>query len=172
MIRLIPILLVIALLWGLLPRLVRHLRAQPPDRRRHFLNTSFLWLPALIFLVLAGIGRISFLTAGLALLLPLVRTLGQGLLGGGRATANPHRAQADNEPPRGSHAPPGRGRAPSNSDQTRALSILGLAPGASRDAILAAHRNLATKVHPDLGGSDYLTAEINWARDVLLKGLS
>ncbi len=50
----------------------------------------------------------------------------------------------------------------------QALSILGLKEGASRDDVIKAHRSLMQKLHPDRGGNDYLAAQINLAKDVLL----
>jgi hypothetical protein len=56
----------------------------------------------------------------------------------------------------------------SGMDEATAWSILGLAPGASADEIKAAHRRLMTKLHPDHGGSGYLAAQLNQAKDTLL----
>ncbi|WP_347989395.1 molecular chaperone DnaJ [Methylomonas sp. AM2-LC] len=52
--------------------------------------------------------------------------------------------------------------------QQEALDILGLKAGASAADIIAAHRKLIARVHPDKGGSDYLAAQINLAKKVLL----
>jgi hypothetical protein len=49
-----------------------------------------------------------------------------------------------------------------------AWQVLGLRPGASVDDIRAAHRRLMRAAHPDIGGSDWLAARINQARDILL----
>ena len=60
---------------------------------------------------------------------------------------------------------------PQNGGMSRseALAVLGVDEDASEDAIIAAHRSLIQKLHPDRGGNDYLAAKINEAKDFLLK---
>lgn len=50
-----------------------------------------------------------------------------------------------------------------------AYEVLGLRTGATREEIIAAHRQLMQKFHPDHGGTDYLAGRINEARRVLLE---
>jgi DnaJ-domain-containing protein 1 len=75
----------------------------------------------------------------------------------------------------GKRARPEPGPRSSPSDQARspmsreeAYQVLGLEPGASPERIRDEYRRLMKKMHPDQGGTNYLAARINEAKDVLL----
>lgn len=49
-----------------------------------------------------------------------------------------------------------------------AAAVLGVKPDADAEQIRTAHKKLIAQIHPDKGGTDYLAAKINEARDVML----
>lgn len=55
-------------------------------------------------------------------------------------------------------------------DADEAAAVLGVAIDANREEIRASHKKLISQIHPDKGGTDYLAAKINEARDVMLGG--
>ncbi len=57
---------------------------------------------------------------------------------------------------------------PGNMTAAQAREVLGVKADASKEEIIKAHKRMMQKVHPDRGGSDYLAAQLNQAKDTLL----
>ena len=75
---------------------------------------------------------------------------------------HPASRQAQGQP-RGRAAPAGP-----RMSRVEALQVLGLQEGATEAEVRAAWLRLMQAAHPDRGGSDWLAAKLNQARDVLL----
>lgn len=55
-----------------------------------------------------------------------------------------------------------------NMSRQEALAVLGLSEGCTAAEVTDAHKRMMKSAHPDAGGSDYLAAKVNEAKDVLL----
>ncbi len=155
-----PALLAGLALLGLLMLLARGYTGASPRSLARGIRLSGGVLLALLTIALVITGRVgfAFLTAGGAWFLlfgsspPWLRTYGTGPgpgSGQGRGSSGPPRASA--------------------MSRAEALTVLGLQEGATDEEVRTAHRRLILQMHPDKGGTNYLAAKINEAKDVLLR---
>ncbi|MEE9398586.1 MAG: DnaJ domain-containing protein [Methylococcales bacterium] len=158
------IIIVIAILIAILSAVHWFLK-NPPTKDNQKTRNGLITLGVVALALLAASGRLNWLVpvigAGIAFsarLLPhliryaplLQRIWQQQQTGAGQSSSRP--------PP-----PP-----PGNMAKQEAYRVLNLKPPVTKEEIVAAHRRLIQKVHPDRGGSDYLAAKINEAKKILI----
>jgi hypothetical protein len=149
----------------------RHDRAGSSRRRAASGRVSPYWFVAAIVLgvVMLRFGMNAIVVAGGMLLavlrglLPLVRLLPlfeslrrHTVSDGGRAGPGSARPDGNGSP-----------RRPTRMTRAEALQVFGLDESATREDVQREYRRLMRQVHPDLGGSSYLAAKLNEAKDVL-----
>ena len=121
---------------------------------------------AILLILLAVTGRIHWAGAMIAALIPLTRRAIPLLI---RYFPLLQQYQKNRSSGTGQQqaSPP-----PSNLDESAAYAVLGLKKGATKEEVIQAHRRMMQKVHPDRGGSDFLAAQINDAKALLISKLA
>lgn len=107
--------------------------------------------------LVVGVGMLMALLRGL---LPLLRFLPllQNFRQGSASRAGSGGGGSDHQ---------SSSRRPQRMSRQEALQVFGLGENATREDVQREYRRLMRQVHPDLGGSSYLAAKINEAKDVL-----
>jgi len=135
------------------------LTRQPPGKVKSALI-------AIAMLTVAAVGLVLVLSGRLAGLVALIAGLSPWL---SRATRlHAFWRMIRGQRPAGSAPPPPPPQGESSLTRAQAFEILGLSPNAGPDEIRAAHLRLMQANHPDRGGSTWIAARLNQARDLLL----
>jgi len=140
--------------------LYRRAQATPPEKRRAEYIKLGLGIAVVIVIGLTLTGRMHWVGAAITGLLVAVRQLLPTLVKIFPMLASMHGKSKSAE--RATPAAEGP-----NMSRAEALAVLGLEEGATQEEVIAAHRTMMQKIHPDRGGSDYLAAKINQAKDTL-----
>ncbi|WIO73196.1 DnaJ domain-containing protein [Porticoccaceae bacterium LTM1] len=136
------------------------LKKLPPAERKRFMWRSVFWGVLGIVIVLIATGRIHWIAAVITAAIPAFKFLFNTAVRVLPFLGFLKRGQQDQTEAKSSSG---------EMTEQEAWQILGLQPGADKEAIIKAHKQLIQKLHPDRGGNDYLAARINQAKDLLLK---
>jgi hypothetical protein len=140
---------------------IRHIRRQPPQQRPRIILKYGLYLLAIIMLGLVVSGKVHWIAAAVAALLPAVQKLFYTAI---RFLPFLHHWQKNK---RQQHADNSGGKM----TLEQAKGVFGLTTIDNVEQVTKRHRELMQKMHPDRGGSDYLAAQINQAKDILIDHL-
>ena len=137
--------------------LYRRAQAASPEQRKAEYIKLGLGVAVVLVIGLTVTGRMHWIGAAITGLLVGVRQLLPTLVKLFPMLASMRNSKNDANPP----AEGGK------MTSAEALAVLGLEEGANEEDIISAHRKMMQKIHPDRGGSDYLAAKLNQAKDTL-----
>ncbi len=166
------LLLLLVILIGLMAWLGWYAKAEPEARNRSLKNLMLYGVAgALILLVLTG--RVHWIYAAIGAAIPWLNRGAAALRAWHlfKSAAQPGQASADEKPRGGEQQQSSSSGTLAGDSAQEAIELLGLQPDYSRQDVIDAHRRLIQKLHPDRGGSDYLSSRINRAREILLAKL-
>ncbi|QKX18430.1 molecular chaperone DnaJ [Microbulbifer sp. YPW1] len=162
---------------------IQKFKYSPPEQRRKLIIQWVLIALALAAVLLAISGRLHWVGAAVAVVLPIVnrlwRMFGRHLPWIAPLIAKHAQAKAERDKAKQDPGGEQQSRSESASQNPRepqltleeARKVLSVSANASREEIIGAHRKLIQKFHPDRGGNDYLASRINAAKALLLKHL-
>jgi len=141
---------------------IRYIRKQPVEKRTGLALKYGLYGLAIVFIILVMTGRMHWIAGAIAATLPLVQRFLPIILRVLPFIKQINPAQA-------------KGNSNTNNSSTidleQALKIFGFETMTTEEEVIQRHRELIQKNHPDRGGSDFLAAQINEAKDVLLNAI-
>jgi DnaJ family protein C protein 19 len=137
------------------------------EQRKKLIMMTIIWSIIGILVLLAATGKLNVITAVIAGAVAMLPRL----LGMLKYLPLVERFYKQAKPGQQSKQQTGQqntSRQNNAMSKEEALAILGLKPDATREDILAAHKRMIQKLHPDRGGSDHLASQINRAKETLL----
>lgn len=146
---------------------VKRARTLPPNERKKFIIKYGLYGAAAIMILLVVTGRLHWIAAGLAALLPIGQKLFYTAIRLMPFLKYWQAKQQSSQSEQQSTASTFTGKM----SVKEAQEIMGLDSIDSLEQISKRHKELMQKMHPDRGGSDYLAAQINQAKETLTNHL-
>lgn len=153
MYQLLIIILIVLVFFG-----VKSVYQQPSEKRPGLLLRYGLYALLFITIALVITGRMHWVAAAIAAVFPIIQRLLPLLL---RIVPFIKKSEKNNH----------SNNSKTSMDIDQASKIFGFTSPYSEEDVIKRHRELIQKNHPDRGGSDFLAAQINEAKDVLLHAL-